>query len=390
MASGAMTTERADVLVIGGGIVGLSVAWQLRQLGVDRIVVLEAATLGSGSTSRASGGIRRQFGSRFEIEMTLASLAFFDLLMADPEFPGRFDSDGYAFLAGQDERAALEKAWEIQREMGIATEWLEAADIAARFPYLDTAGLVGGTFCPDEGFINPWDVVAWLTRCCRSRGVTIHEQAPVEAIDASGGRVRGARAGRVTVTADIVVNAAGAWAGRVGSLAGASIPVAPSPRVKFMTDPHPALPADMPLIVDLPTGAYVRSERGHAMVGVKPDVPATGFQVDASPDLLGWMTERAAIRFPSLRAASLATVITGLYEVTPDHLPLVGVVPGLNGFFVVAGFNGHGIMHGPAAARTLAELIARGRADTLDLDRLRPDRFERPASERQTEFPALL
>jgi sarcosine oxidase subunit beta len=385
-----MAAERADVLVIGGGIVGLSVAWQLRELGVERIVVLEADTLGSGSTGRASGGVRRQFGSRFEIEMTLAGLDFFDHLLADPEFPGRFESVGYAFLAGPDERAALEQAWAVQREMGIASEWLEEADIAARFPYLDPAGLVGGTFCQDDGFINPWDVVAWLARQCRERGVTIHERVPVKAIDVSVGRVRGVRAGALTVLADIVVNAAGAWAGRVGALAGASVSVAPSPRVKLLTDFHPALPADMPLIVDLPTGAYVRSERGHAMIGVKPEGPTTGFQIDANPDLLGRMAEQAAIRFPSLRTASLARVISGLYEVTPDHLPVVGAVPGLAGFFVVAGFNGHGIMHGPAAAQALAELVVRGRADVLDLDRLAPDRFERPSPDRRTESPALL
>ncbi len=126
------------------------------------------------------------------------------------------------------------------------------------------------------------------------------------------------------------------------------------------------------------------------MVGVKPGRPATGFGVDADADRLGWIAERAAIRFPSLRAASLARVITGLYEVTPDHLPVVGAVPGLAGFFVVAEFNGHGIMHGPAAARALAELIVRGGADVLDLDRLRPNRFERPSSECRNESPTLL
>jgi sarcosine oxidase subunit beta len=382
--------EHADVLVIGGGVVGLSVAWQLRRLGVERVTVLEADTLGSGSTGRAAGGIRRQFGTHFEIEMTLASLDFFSGLLADSEFPGQFESVGYAFLAGPDERAALEHAWAVQQEMGIASEWLDAADISARFPYLNADGLVGGTFCRDDGFINPWDVVAWLARHCRASNVTIHEGAPVEAIDADRGRVRGVRTGGLTVTADVVVNAAGAWAGRVGSLAGASIPVTPSPRVKLLTDLHSVLPADMPLIVDLPTGAYVRSERGHAMIGVKPDRPATGFQIDANPDLLGWMAERAAIRFPSLQEASLSRVISGLYEVTPDHLPVVGIVPGLAGFFVVAGFNGHGIMHGPAAARALAELIVNGRADVLDLDRLRPDRFERRSSECQIESTALL
>jgi sarcosine oxidase subunit beta len=381
---------RADVLVIGGGIVGLSVAWQLRELGVDRVVVLEAETLGSGSTGRAAGGVRRQFGSRFEIGMTLASLALYDRMLADPEFGGQFESVGYAFLAGREERAALEQAWSVQREMGVASEWLEVADIGARFPYLKTAGLVGGTFCQDDGFINPWDVVAWLATRCRASGVTIHQQAPVEEISVVGERVRGAQVGARRVMADVVVNAAGAWAGRVAELAGVSIPVAPSPRVKFMTDLHPALPAEMPMIVDLTTGAYVRSERGHAMVGVKPERAASGFVIEADAELLGRMAERASIRFPSLGSAALARVITGLYEVTPDHLPVVGAVSGLRGFFVVAGFNGHGIMHGPAAARALAELIVRGRADVLDLEWLRPDRFERPGAARRPESAALL
>jgi len=212
-----------------------------------------------------------------------------------------------------------------------------------------------------DGFINPWDVVAWLARRCRASGVTIHEQAPVETIDAGGGRIRGVRAGALTITADVVVNAAGAWAGRIGSLAGASIPVTPSPRVKLLTDLHPALPADMPLIVDLPTGAYVRSERGHAMVGVQPDQPATGFQAKTDADLLA--PDSGAGRDPlppASEPASLARVITGLYEVTPDHLPVVGAVPGLGGFFVVAGFNGHGIMHGPAAARAAGRVDCQG------------------------------
>ena len=166
MVSGSMAAERADVVIIGGGIVGLSVAWQLRQLGVDRVVVVEADTLGSGSTRRASGGIRRQFGSRFEIEMTLASLDFFDLLLADPEFPGRFESVGYAFLAGRDERAALEQAWAVQREMGIAAEWLDAADITARFPYLDADRPGGRDVLPRGRFHQPMG-------CCRMARATV-------------------------------------------------------------------------------------------------------------------------------------------------------------------------------------------------------------------------
>ena len=375
MTEAALEVERVDVAIIGGGITGLSLAWQLRRHGVDRVAVFEAGEPGFKSTGQSSGGIRRQFATRLEIELTLASLAFYDRLFADPAFGGAFHPVGYAFLAGPSQVAGLERAWALQRDLGIAAEWLGRHEIEERFPYVDPEGLVGGTFCGDDGFVDPSAIVAWLVRACRAAGVTIAERSPVEAVEVGGGRVRGVRVGGRTIAAEAVVNAAGAWAGEVAALFGVPVPVSPSPRVKYLTGPHPALPAAMPLIVDLPTGAYVRSDRGRAMVGVKPRSEAVGFVADAAAAELDWMRWQAAVRFPSLGHERPRELIQGLYETTPDGLPVAGAVGGVAGGYVVAGFNGHGIMHAPAVAEAVAELIVGGRSERIDLGPLRPDRF---------------
>jgi sarcosine oxidase subunit beta len=367
--------NRLDVAIVGGGIVGLCLAVELRRLGVRRVAVLERDLAGSGSTGRAAGGIRRQFGSAIEIEMTLASLPVFDELATDPEYVASYEPVGYAFLAGPEQVDGLRAAWSLQREHGVAVCWLDRDDLPHRFPYCDCRGLVAGTICLDDGFIDPHYVVAALLRRCRAVGVEVCEQAPVEEIEIVDRALRAVVAGGQRIASDIVVNAAGAWAGMVGELAGVALPVQPSPRQKFLTDPRPELPRDMPLVMDLTTGAYVRSDRGRAIVGVRPPRQVTGFDLTVDYDLLGWMAARASRRFPSLRSARAQQVLVGLYEVTPDGLPLVGPVPGVAGFYVAAGFSGHGIMHGPGVARALAETIVTGASETLDLARLAPSRF---------------
>jgi sarcosine oxidase subunit beta len=383
-------TIQADVAIIGGGITGLSVAWQLRRLGVERVVVLEAGAPGFKSTGQSSGGVRTQFTTPLEIEMSLASRPFFEMLLADPTFTGAFNRVGYAVLARPEQADSLIAAVGLQQSMGVNSEWIDRADLGARFPYLNPDGLAGGTFCPDDGFISPWAIVAWLVDACRAAGVTIREQSPVDSVMVERGQVCGVASEALTVMADVVVNAAGAWAGEVGTLAGVNVPVSPSPRVKYVTGTHPALPSDMPLIIDLPTGTYVRSDGGAAMVGVKPRAPVVTFSTDIDPAQLAWMEEQASIRFPSLRGAAVVKLVTGLYEVTPDGLPVAGPAPDVAGFFVVAGFNGHGIMHGPAVARAIAERIVHGASVVLDLDALRVDRPIDPHVTAATDDRTLL
>lgn len=364
----------ASVAIIGGGIVGLSLALFLTEQGVDQVVVLERDRLGRGSTSRSAGGIRRQFGSRFEIEMTLASLPLFERIRNDLAFQGEYEQVGYAFLAGESQQESLRQVWKIQRDYGFQTEWIERDQIAGRFPYIEPSGIAAATFSPEDCFITPQPVVDWLAAACREQGVMILEQTAVAVIDSQRGRLVYGADNR-EIQADLIVIAAGAWSGEVAKLAGLALPIEPQPRFKVLTGPHPELPRDMPLITDLTTGAYVRSWGGHAFVGVKPPRPVSGFDLNPGPEMPEWTLRQATKRFPSLANATMENSVTGLYEITPDGLPLAGPIGDHENIWVIAGFNGHGIMHGPAVALASAEQIARGSTRILSLDPLDPERF---------------
>jgi sarcosine oxidase subunit beta len=354
---------------------GLLVARDLRRLGVGRVVVLERDVAGHGMTGRSSGGIRRQFATPLEVQLTLAAWPFFEQVLADPAFSGRFERLGYAFLAGPAEVERLRAAWQVQRALGVASEWLEPAQLHERFPYCATDDLAGGTYCPDDGFIDPWETHAWLLHACRTLGVEVREGSEVSHLDPGPGGHVVVESGPASWSAEAVVVCAGAWARGVVRLAGADVEIDPSPRVKLVTDPLPALPADMPLITDLGSGAYVRSDHGRAMVGVSPRQRRVSFAVEAGQDLLASMAETAAGRFPSLAEASLAHLITGLYEITPDGLPIAGRLVAAPGLYVLGGLNGHGIMHSPPLARALAELIVTGRPTRYDLGPFEPGRI---------------
>ena len=363
-------------MIVGAGLVGLGTALRLRELGLDEIVVLERGRPGSGSSSKGAGGFRRQFGSRIDIEMSLASWPFYERMIADPDYDGGFQRVGYAFVADAENIGKLETAHALQREFGIDVGWLHRGDLEDLLPYCDLDGLEGGTFCAEDGFFDTPKVTSWLLRRCRkTAGISVREFSPVDAIEADW-RIRAVVSEGRRVLTDVVVNAAGAWAGEVGKLAGEDLPVEPSPRHKPTTERDPAAPADTPLVTDLSTGVYVRYRQGQAIVGVKPTKRVIGFEItDPDPALLSSMVERAAVRFPHLKRARVESCVSGLYENTADGLPLVGPGGTAEGFYVAAAFNGHGLMHSPAATRSLAELIVRGESETLDLRPLRPTRF---------------
>jgi sarcosine oxidase, subunit beta len=375
---------RAQVAIIGAGIVGLSLAWHLLELGVRHIVLLDSHEPGQQSTGRAAGGIRRQFSTRFQIEMTVAAWRFYQTVLSDHRYTGGYDPAGYIFLAGPDEVESLRHAWALQQRMGIDVRWLDPIELGELLSFCELRGVVGGTFCREDGFVDPAAVVRWLLDRCGDR-IRILNHTPVDALEISNHRIRAIRSKDSTVEADIVVNAAGPWAAQIGAMAGVTVPVDPSPRIKLVID-GVGLPRDTPLIVDLPTGAYLRSRQGHATVGVKPKERIVSDCLETNDDLLPRMIERAAERFPSIRHAEVQSVIKGLYEMTPDGLPVAGEIASVQSFFVVAGFNGHGIMHGPGVARAIAELIATGKVDTLDLLPLDPNRFERGVAGGSYEF----
>lgn len=365
---------RADVVIIGAGIVGLTLASELARAGVPRIVVFDADEPGQQSTGRSAGGIRRQFGSELEIQLTQAALRFYEPIFADPDFDGRFERDGYVFLAGQEQHRQLYEACQLQRGLGVPTEWLDRHALAERYPYLDVSNLSGGTFCADDGVVDPGSIVQWLVRRCDDLGVIIRTQRRVHAIEVSQQRVRAVCAGPDRIEAPTVINAAGAWAGVVGALAGVAVPVLPSRRFQLITETEEALLPRTPLMIDLTTGAYLRATERRIMAGVSPATIPIGFEVTQERETVDLIAAHASARFPGLRRAGVSRIAGGLYEITPDGLPIAGFAKDVAGFGTVAGFNGHGIMHSPPLACAIADLIL-GRPERFGLEPFKPDRF---------------
>jgi sarcosine oxidase subunit beta len=385
-------TSQASVTIIGAGITGLQTAWHLTRLGVRDIVILERDFAGSELYGRFSAGVRRQFGTKIEIELTLASLPFFAEFLKIPEIQAGFEPVGYAFLAGESDREGLRRSWLLQQEMGISSEWLEGAQIEKKFPYIDRKGVVAATFDGADFWLNPWAVHQWLLRTCREAGVAIFEQSPVTAIEVAQGAIRAVTCPGLRLETASVVNAAGARARQVQQMAGSDVPVEPSPRVKYLVKAPTELPRTMPLITDLITGTYVRNEGSEAIVGVKPPAKVTGYDYDTSQAALDWMHHRAGLRYPSLaKIAPLqpSRIITGLYDITPDGLPVAGPDPAVKGLFLAAGFNGHGVMFSPTIARAVAELVALGKTETFDLARLSLARFSDPEMASNTALHLL-
>jgi sarcosine oxidase, subunit beta len=372
--------REVDVLIIGGGIAGISVAWQLARRGRAAIVV-DQGVGGQAATARSAGGIRRQFGTEIEIGMTTRSLPFFASVTADPDYLGGFDRFGYAFLATDAEVERLHSAWSIQQRLGVPSIWLSPPDIRDRFPYLDAERLAGATFSGEDGFVDAWGVHQWLVRRARELGVELLESTAVVGIDTAGTRITRVLAQGLELRPRVVVNAAGAWARLISRMAGSDVEIDPLPRVKFVTESSAGLPKDMPLTTDLATTVFVRREGVGAVVGMKPRLRALGFEFDTSQETLAWMCERAVVPLPVLRDASIAHLITGCHEVTPDGLPVAGPDDRLENLYVLGGFNGHGIMFSPGLADCLADLIVKGSSRDPAIRALGPGRFANATKE---------
>jgi sarcosine oxidase subunit beta len=373
--------ERADVAIIGAGIIGTSAAFQLARLGAGRVLLLEKEALpGSGSTARANGGIRAQFTTDVNVAMSLASMEILDALAGEIGDPPLYRKAGYLFLTGDPARLrAMEAAAAFQKARGVAVEVLDVAGVRALAPYAEGA-VAGGTFGARDGFIDPGGLANFFLReACRAGARTLYG-ADVTAIRrADGVFFLDTPAGGVEAAA--VVIAAGPHSGRVGALLGVDIPVQPVRRHIFVSGPTAHLPAVIPMTIDADTGVLVRREGNRVAIAWSNADEPPGFNAAFDPDFFLRFAGPLEDRFPSVAAAGLDMRMSwsGLYEVTPDHHAVIGEAPGVPGLFVASGFSGHGVMHAPAAGRAVAELVLRGRSETVDVAPLALDRFRRGA-----------
>jgi sarcosine oxidase subunit beta len=364
-----MADRRFDVAVIGAGIIGTSIAWNLARRGCTSVAVVEKeVSPGLGSTAKAAGGIRAQFSSEINVRLSILSLERFEKFPEEMGVPAVFNQAGYLWIATSAEELALfERNAAMQRRLGLAIELLDREGVRRKAPYVRTDDVAGGVFHGRDGYAPPADYVMGYHRKARELGVTF--LFGTEVTGREGSTLR-------TTTGDLVADrtviAAGAWSGRVGDRLGVEIPVQPVRRQCFVTEPLPALPHPIPMTVDYTSGVYLHSESGGVLIGKADKAEPPGFNENADWTFLEKVAELAMDRVPALGEAAIRTGWGGLYEMTPDHHPILGeAAPGL---FAACGFSGHGVMHAPATGQLMAELLLDGRA-SLDLSPLRLSRF---------------
>ncbi len=384
--------KSADVVIIGAGIVGSSIAFHLTEAGCKNVLLIERETRqGLGSTGKSMGGVRAQFATDANIRMSLYSIPIFAQFEEITGCPSGYKPHGYLFMATNDwHMNYLRKNSARQKSLGLKkVELLSRDDIRRVLPQLRADDIVGGSFCPTDGFVDPNSVMTGFTTRALDRGAELWRGTEVTGIYADHGAVSGVHTTKGAVSARVVVNAAGPWAASVARTAGVELPVEPLRRMLVPTEPFPGLPERLPMIIDMTSGWHFRQEGlGLLMAWAHPG-EQPGFRTDFDPAYLEKNLTHAAERVPAFAnlAVNPRRCWAGLYEMSPDHHAILGPSPEIRGLFFANGFSGHGVMHSPATGRILADLILRGRTDVIDANELNVQRF---AEGRSIEETALL
>ena len=372
--------EAADVVIIGGGIVGSSIAYHLTAAGYRDVLVLEREThQGKGSTGKSMGGVRAQFSTSVNIQMSLYSIPFYAEFEERLGHPSGYKPQGYLFLATSDAHLKYLRAnYELQVAMGLKEVKLLAADDIARvYPQLRSDDIVGGSFCSSDGFVDPYSaMVGFMTRAAE-HGARLLRETEVTAIRRDARGVAGVETTRGPVVTRIVVNAAGPWAAQVAKLAGVDLPVEPLRRMLVPTEPFDDFPHSAPMIIDMSNGFHFRPEALGFLLAWNDPEETPGFKTDFDPAFVEKILTRAANRVPCFENLPVnpKRAWAGLYEMTPDHHPVLGPAAEVPGFFLANGFSGHGVMHAPATGKIVSDLILCGKSDLVDTRVLRLERF---------------
>ncbi len=368
----------ADVVIVGGGVMGVSSAYHLGLKGCQNVLLLERESFfGTQATGRCAGGIRYQFSTEINVRLSLLSLPMLDRFEDELGQPIDRRCTGYLFLLTSEESVTrFQEIVAMQRRLEVNTEWLTPKEIAARAPLLKLEGVLAGTNHADDGLADPNSVVQGYVSGARRLGVKLFSGVDVTGIQVEAGRIRGVLTNQGEVATPIVVNAAGPWAGEVGKMAGVDIPIVPLRRQIAVTGPLPEVPPDFPFVIDFDQSLYFHREGDGLLTGMSNPDEKVGFDqsVDSEWELVHF--EAAVKRLPLLERAGIASRWAGLYEVSPDAHPVLGRIPQVEGLYCIGGFSGHGFMHGPICGLLLAEEILDGAAHTLDISSLYIDRFE--------------
>lgn len=372
--------QTADVVIVGGGIVGSSIAYHLAANGCRNVLVLERESAqGKGSTGKSMGGVRAQFSTAVSIQMSLCSIPFYASFEERLGYPCDYRPQGYLFCATSEQHMYyLRTNYALQVKLGLKNVRLMKGDeIASMFPQLRSDDIVGGSFCSTDGFVDPYSAMTGFMSWAAGHGATLRKNTIVTGLTRDAEGIASVETTLGPVPTRRVVNCAGPWAASVAALAGIELPVQPLRRMLVPSEPFDEFPHNSPMIVDMSTGFHFRPEaRGFLLAWNDPE-ETSGFNTEFDSGFVEKILSRAADRVPCFASLPVnpKRAWAGLYEMTPDHHPVLGEVPEVPGFFLANGFSGHGVMHAPATGKIVSDIILTGKTDLIDASLLNLTRF---------------
>lgn len=367
--------SKASVVIIGGGVMGVSTAYNLAAAGVCDVALVEKEALGAGSTSKAAGGVRAQFSDRINIALGLRSLEVFRHFREHFEQEIDLHQVGYLFLLDSPESVAtFERNVALQNELGVPSRMIPVDEAKRMSPLISTEGLLGAVYAPTDGHCTPESVVLGYASAARRNGAKLITSCAAIGIETDGDRIVAVNTEGGRIETDTVICTTGAWSRQIGEWVGVDLPVSPLRRQILITEPIPGLDADTPFTIDFGTSFYFHCESRGLLLGMSDPDETPGFKLTRSDSWLPGLGKAMARRTPALSDVGIASGWAGLYEMTPDHNALIGEAAEVRRFLYATGFSGHGFLMGPAVGEVMRDLYL-GRQPFVDISGLHAGRF---------------
>ncbi len=375
--------KEASVVIIGGGIIGTSIAFNLLKMGMKNLSIFERSYISSGSTGRCGGGIRQQFSLPMNVRLAMRSVRLFEQFEKDVGVDIEYYQGGYILLAYTDSEAEdFTKNVGMQREQGLDVEILTTSQIKDKFPFLNVNGVKLGSWCQTDGHANPQIANIAYAMAIKKLGGDLNTHTNVESIDVQNGEIVGVQTEKGYVKTHTVINAAGSNSKVVGMMAHVNIPAYGERHQILITEPVNHF-LD-PMIINFKHNYYVRQTRhGSLIMGQGDAHPASGEDLGNTVEFLEEMADKMTKDLPLLKNIHIVRQWSGAYDMSPDAQPIIDESNEISRFIYVTGFSGHGFMLAPAVGEAVSEMVIHGRTSTIDINDLKMNRFKDKAIEKE-------